>query len=82
MLSQCPEGLDILITHSPPKGLADQTSGGVSIGSTAVRDTIQRCQPRLALCGHIHDSWGQGGRIGGTEVRNLGPTANWFEVAP
>lgn len=71
---------DILITHSPPKGVADQTSGGQSIGSTAVRAAIERLQPRLAVCGHIHDSWGQEGRIGDTHVRNLGPTATWFEL--
>lgn len=71
---------DILISHSPPKGLADLTSAGHSVGSTAVRSAIERVQPRLCLCGHIHDSWGESGFIGRTEVHNLGPTANWFEV--
>ncbi len=71
---------DILISHSPPKGLADSTSSGQSVGSTAVRAAIERDQPRLCLCGHIHDSWGKSGFIGRTAVHNLGPTANWFEV--
>ncbi len=71
---------DILISHSPPKGVADLTSAGLPIGSTAVRAAIERDQPRLCLCGHIHDSWGKSGFIGRTEVHNLGPTANWFEV--
>ena len=79
MLAECAQA-DILITHSPPKGLADQTSDGLSVGSTAVRDAISRIQPQLAVCGHIHDSWGQRGMIGATEVANLGPTVNWFEV--
>ncbi|MDJ0826409.1 MAG: metallophosphoesterase family protein [Rhodobacter sp.] len=81
LLSQCAEA-DILITHSPPKGVADVTSGGMSVGSTAVRDAIERLQPQLALCGHIHDSWGREGTIGRTCVVNLGPTENWFEVTP
>ncbi len=74
------KNVDILISHSPPKGLADSTSSGQSVGSTAVRAAIERDQPRLCLCGHIHDSWGKSGFIGRTAVHNLGPTANWFEV--
>jgi len=71
---------DILISHSPPKGIADRASSGLSLGSVAVRAAIERVQPRLCLCGHIHDSWGRSGAIGRTAVHNLGPTANWFEV--
>ena len=73
---------DILILHSPPKGLADEHSAGLSLGSTAIREAIVRIQPKLALCGHIHDSWGKRGTIGRTEVVNLGPTVTWFEVMP
>ncbi|WP_172300382.1 metallophosphoesterase family protein [Pseudoruegeria sp. HB172150] len=79
LLSRC-DAADILITHSPPKGIADQTSGGQSVGSTAIRDAIERMQPQLAVCGHIHDSWGHEGAIGKTRVVNLGPSPNWFEV--
>jgi len=79
LLAGC-DGADILITHSPPKGVADLTSAGQSVGSTAIRAAIERIQPRLALCGHIHDSWGQEGQIDATRVVNLGPRVNWFEV--
>ncbi|MCP3970576.1 MAG: serine/threonine protein phosphatase [Rhodobacteraceae bacterium] len=79
MLSQC-AAADILVTHSPPRGVADLTSTRLSVGSTAIRDAIKRVQPKLALCGHIHDSWGAGARIGATRVVNLGPTPNWFEI--
>jgi Icc-related predicted phosphoesterase len=79
MLDTC-DAADILILHSPPKGVADRTSGGHSVGSTAIRAAIERIQPALALCGHIHDSWGQEGLIGRTRVVNLGPRPNWFEV--
>ena len=81
MLAGC-DTADILILHSPPKGVADVTSEGQSVGSTAIRDAIARNQPRLAVCGHIHDSWGQSGTIGATQVINLGPRPNWFEFAP
>lgn len=79
MLEAC-ESADILVTHSPPKGVADLASSGMSVGSTAIRAAIERLQPPLALCGHVHDSWGQEGKIGATRVVNLGPTPNWFEV--
>lgn len=65
--------VDILITHAPPKGVADVSSSGLSLGSEAIRATIEAQQPRFCLCGHIHDSWGKRGRIGATEVINLGP---------
>lgn len=81
LLAAC-DAADILITHSPPKGVADRTSGGVSVGSTAIRDAIARVQPQLALCGHVHDCWGETGQIGGSHVVNLGPRPNWFEVSP
>lgn len=79
MLRAC-ETADILVLHSPPKGVADVTSGGQSVGSTAIHEAIERLQPRLALCGHIHDSWGQTGQIGKTQVVNLGPSPNWFDL--
>ena len=71
---------DILVSHSPPKGVVDRSSAGRSLGSTAVRAAIERAQPRLCLCGHIHDSQGESGFIGATSVHNLGPRPNWFEV--
>jgi len=71
---------DILISHSPPKGVVDVSSRGQSIGSTAVRDAIERVQPRYCFCGHIHDCWGKSDMIGLTSVHNLGPTINWFEI--
>jgi len=79
LLEPC-RSADILVTHSPPKGVGDRTSAGDSVGSTAIRAAIERIAPPLALCGHVHDSWGQTGTIGATRVHNLGPRPNWFEV--
>lgn len=79
MLEDCHQ-VDILISHSPPKGIADTTSSGHSVGSTSVYAAAERLKPQLLLCGHIHEAWGQTGLIGDTKVVNLGPTANWFEV--
>lgn len=81
LLSHC-EMADILVLHSPPKGVADLTSNDLSVGSTAIRDAIARIQPQLAVCGHIHDSWCKTGMIGATRVVNLGPRPNWFDITP
>ncbi|MCU0828230.1 MAG: metallophosphoesterase family protein [Tabrizicola sp.] len=72
--------VDILVTHAPPKGVADVSSTGRSLGSEAIRAAIETLQPRYCLCGHIHDSWGKRGRIGVTEVINLGPHPVLLEV--
>lgn len=81
LLDRC-DAADILITHSPPLRIGDRTAAGLSVGSAAIRAAIERLQPQLALCGHIHESWGRTGTIGRTRVVNLGPAVNWFEVAP
>ncbi|MBO9411612.1 MULTISPECIES: metallophosphoesterase [unclassified Ruegeria] len=80
LLDRC-DGAHVLITHSPPKGYGDVTSTGDAVGSTAVRDAIERLQPQLSLHGHIHDSWGYRGTLGRTQITNLGPRVNWFEGA-
>jgi uncharacterized protein len=72
--------VDILITHAPPKGVADVSSSGRSLGSEAIRAAIEALQPKYCLCGHVHDSWGKRGRIGVTEVVNLGPKPVLLEV--
>ena len=72
-LAGCPEGC-VLAVHSPPRGHVDVSGAGEHLGSVAVRDAIVAKEPRLALCGHIHESWGERSAIGPTEVFNLGPT--------
>ncbi|MDA5558303.1 metallophosphoesterase family protein [Shimia sp. MMG029] len=81
MLANC-NAADILISHSPPKGVVDVASNGLSLGSTAVLDTIKRIAPPLVVCGHIHDCWGQSAMVGDSRVMNLGPTGTWLDVTP
>lgn len=71
---------DILISHSPPKGIADHHKDLGALGSTAIRDAAMRLAPQYLLCGHIHDAWGETGRIGETQVMNLGPVPNWITL--
>ena len=78
-LAGCPTG-GVLVVHSPPQGHADTSSAGDHLGSVAILEAIEAKQPRLAVCGHIHESWGERSRIGETEVVNLGPDGTWLEV--
>jgi Icc-related predicted phosphoesterase len=78
MLAACPEGV-ILVLHSPPQGHCDAGGGG-NFGSEALLRAIEEKRPRLAVCGHIHESWGCESRVGETPVYNLGPKGTWLEV--
>ena len=63
----------VLICHSPPKDTSvDQVRPGLHAGSQAVRDFIEKHQPRYCLCGHIHEAHGAVTRLGATEVCNTG----------
>jgi Icc-related predicted phosphoesterase len=44
------------------------------VGSTVVRAFVEREQPQLVLCGHIHESRGTD-EIGRTQIVNPGPVA-------
>jgi Icc-related predicted phosphoesterase len=62
----------VLVTHAPPQGVLDRTTSGVHAGSEAVRKFVQREQPLLVICGHIHEAFGQEW-LGETLVVNCGP---------
>jgi Icc-related predicted phosphoesterase len=78
-LAACPQGA-VLVVHSPPKGHCDESGDGDHLGSTAILETIERTQPTLAVCGHIHESWGAESRLGPTEIVNLGPSGRMIDV--
>ncbi len=79
LLAACPEAA-ILVLHSPPRGHCDANGHGDHFGSAALLRAIEEKRPRLAVCGHIHESWGCQSRVGETPLRNLGPKGTWIEV--
>lgn len=64
----------VFVPHAPPRGAVDRTSTGKAVGSTAVRALVDRVQPALVLCGHIHEARGTA-RLGGSWVVNCGAAA-------
>jgi uncharacterized protein len=79
LLEPCPEGA-VLVLHSPPRGHCDTSADGTHFGSPALLAAIEAKQPRLAVCGHIHEAWGCSSEVGATPLRNLGPTGTWIEI--
>jgi Icc-related predicted phosphoesterase len=73
-LAGAPEGA-VFVVHSPPRGHVD---GG--FGSEAILGAIEAKRPPLAVCGHIHECWGQESRVGATRVINLGPAGTFLEI--
>src|SRR3954451_6223766 len=67
-----PADTDVVICHGPPRGLGDHTGrkhGQPHVGSSALTETIERVQPRLLVCGHIHSGYGRY-RLGETDIVN------------
>jgi Icc-related predicted phosphoesterase len=54
-----PDKLNVLITHGPPNGYLDVCQvPPVSLGSTALLEAMDRVQPHVTICGHIHEGRG------------------------
>ncbi len=76
-LSGCPAGA-VLVVHSPPKGHVD--GHDKHLGSEAILRTIEERRPPLAVCGHIHECWGEESMVGDTRIVNLGPGGTMLEA--
>ena len=53
-----PAGVDLLVTHTPPKGILDRAWLG-HVGCEALAAELPRIRPRLHLFGHIHEARGE-----------------------
>ncbi len=70
-VAACP--VRVFVPHAPPaKTKLDRTFLGLHVGSTAVRQAIERYKPELVLCGHIHEARGVD-RIDNSVIVNCGP---------
>jgi len=45
----------VLVAHPPPYGTLDEGFGNLHAGSRGLRRLILDRQPRLFICGHIHE---------------------------
>lgn len=69
----------ILVSHIPPSGtLMERLVPGS--GSDAVRRAIEKFQPDLAFCAHLHEAEGIEETIGKTRLINVGRKGKIFEI--
>ena len=54
----CQGKYDILISHSPPRGLLDEAYGNRHVGCDHFLAALKRVKPRVAVFGHIHEARG------------------------
>jgi Icc-related predicted phosphoesterase len=54
-----PLNVDILITHSPPYGILDNTPTKTNLGSRSLLKKVLQVKPRFHIFGHIHHGYGK-----------------------
>ena len=64
-----PRGIDVLITHGPPRGYGDRV-GADRKGCDDLLEAVDRVQPALHVFGHIHEDGGLW-RRGPTTIANV-----------
>lgn len=70
----------ILCAHSPPSSTPlEKTSNGSLLGIKAIREIIEKKQPLLNLCGHVHEAKGSF-KIGKTLCLNPGAMLNGYSA--
>lgn len=66
-----PDGIDILMTHGPPRNAGDLVPWtpkygakygtppeGEHVGDKSLNEAIERVRPKVTICGHIHEDFG------------------------
>jgi Icc-related predicted phosphoesterase len=75
-----PDDVDILITHGPAYGILDYAPIGGHVGCEELYRKIVEVKPKIHVCGHIHDSYGQK-TMGGIEFLNASTLNDRYEYA-
>jgi uncharacterized protein len=76
-----PKANRVIIFHGPPHGTTtDYLDGYEYVGCKTRRKVVERLQPFLVLCGHIHENFGKQDKIGKSIVLNPGPVGKFIEL--
>jgi uncharacterized protein len=70
----------VLLTHEPPARTSGDKLPFGHVGSESIRRIIEKYQPVVDLCGHIHEAKSVD-HIGKTKVINVGPSSKGHFVA-
>ncbi|MDD5656113.1 MAG: metallophosphatase domain-containing protein [Elusimicrobia bacterium] len=76
-----PDGVDILLTHGPPRGFGDLTRRGPRAGCRELLQAVaKRVRPRWHVFGHIHEAYGVF-KAGSTTFINASICDFWYRPA-
>ena len=53
------KGIDILVTHGPPKGVLDRCDDGYRAGCQHLMNKVNEIKPDIHVFGHIHEDGGK-----------------------
>ncbi|KAI9301901.1 Metallo-dependent phosphatase-like protein [Cunninghamella echinulata] len=53
-----PDNIDIIVTHTPPRGTLDLTRRGQNVGCEFLEKRIYEINPKVSIFGHIHEAGG------------------------
>jgi len=70
----------IMVTHVHPSGTKMEKLTSFFPGSSGVKKAIEKFQPDLMLCSHVHEAEGIEEKIGKTKIINVGKKGIIFEV--
>src|SRR3989338_5338391 len=69
----------VMVVHEPPYN-TKLDNIGFSAGSIGVRNAIEKLQPDLCLCGHMHETFGKEDWINNTRIINVGRAGIILEI--
>ena len=78
--SKIPNDVDVLLTHTPPAGMLDVSSRGLTLGCPHLRKRLGALRPTVHCFGHVHASAGQRKHRGVTYI-NATSVDSSFEIA-
>lgn len=84
--SKIPSGIDVLVTHSPPRIPGSDVDRSLQtdsdhFGSSELTDAILEKRPRLVFCGHIHTGTHDGVGLGSSRIFNVSRLDEDYEIA-
>ncbi len=70
----------IMVTHVHPSETLMEKLTTIFPGSDAIRKAIEKFQPDIAICSHVHEAEGIEEKIGKTRVINVGKKGKIIEI--
>lgn len=77
-----PDNLDILVSHGPPKGYFDQIIEGSHVGSESLLAWCRASEPKVIICGHIHEGRGAEQTSWGGMIYNVSSVDRMYRAYP